>query len=82
MRVAFHIALIISLIYLPWWAGAIILMCACFMLERFYEAVLYGIAADALYGSSYAVSGFPYAATLFAVIVFAFASFIRDRLVW
>jgi hypothetical protein len=82
MRIAFHIALILSLLYLPWWAGAIILVCACFMLDHFYEAILYGILADALYGSRFGINGFEYAATLFVLVFFIFASFIRNRLVW
>jgi hypothetical protein len=82
MRILFHIALILSLLYLPWWAGAIVLVSACFLLEKFYEALLYGILADALYGTSYGMHGFAYAASLFALIVFSFAAFIRNRLVW
>jgi hypothetical protein len=82
MRIIFHIALILSLLYLPWWAGAIVLISACFLLEKFYEALMYGILADALYGTTYGIHGFAYAASLFALIVFSFASFIRNRLVW
>ncbi len=82
MRILFHIALIISLLYFPWWLGAIILVGACFLVEHFYEAVLYGILADAIYGTSYGIHGFAYAASLFALIVFSFSTFIRTRLVW
>jgi hypothetical protein len=82
MRIAFHIALIVSLLYLPWWAGAIILICACFLLEKFYEAVIYGILADAIYGTRFGFYGFEYMATAFSVALILFASFTRNRLVW
>ena len=82
MRIAFHIALILSLLYLPWWVGAIILVCACFLLERFYEAVLYGILTDALYGTGFGSHGFEYMATAFSVALILSASFMRSRFVW
>ncbi len=82
MRIIFHIALIFSLLYLPWWAGAIVLIAACFLVERFYEALMYGILVDALYGTSYGIHGFAYTASLFALVVFLFSAFIRERLVW
>jgi len=82
MRLSFHIALILSILYCPWWATAIILICACFLLDSFYEAIIYGIAIDALYGTKFGYHGVMYAGTLFATIVFLCASAIRNRLVW
>lgn len=81
-RLAFNIALILSLLYLPWWAGAVIALSACFMIGRFYEVVIYGILADTLYGSRFGWHGFSYVATLYAVVIFAAASVIRKRLAW
>lgn len=82
MRIAFNIALILSILFCPWWTGAIVMICACLMLERFYECVIYGILADALYGTSYGIHGFAYAATAFSLVVFSMASLIRNRLAW
>ncbi len=82
MRIAFNIALAVSLLYLPWWAGAVIVVSACFLVEGFYEAVAYGILADALYATDAGFHGTRYAATIFAAIVFIFASIIRKRLAW
>ncbi len=82
MRIAFHCALILSILFCPWWTGAIIMIAACFLLDRFYESVIYGIAVDALYGSSFGIHGFVYTGTVFCVAVFLSASFIRTRLAW
>jgi hypothetical protein len=82
MRIAFHIALILSILYMPWWTTAIILICACFLVERFFEAIIYGVVVDALFGTQYGFHGYSYAASLFALVVFLFASFIRTRLAW
>lgn len=82
MRIAFHIALIFSLLYLPWWAGALVLVCACFLLERFYEAVIYGILSDALYGTGFGFHGFEYMATAFSAALILLASLTRNRFVW
>lgn len=82
MRVAFNIALIVSVLYLPWWAGAIILISACLMVPNFYEAVLYGILSDALYGSRFGVYGFTHIATIYSAIVLAVCATVRTRLSW
>jgi hypothetical protein len=82
MRIAFHIALILSILYMPWWTAAIILVCACFMLDRFYEAILYGIAVDALFGTEYGFHGLMYAGSIFSLVALLVASLIRDRLAW
>lgn len=82
MRIAFNIALIISVLYLPWWVGALILLVACFVIDRFYEVFMYGMAIDALYSTSTGVHGFVYAGSLYAVVVFIIASLLRDKLSW
>jgi hypothetical protein len=82
MRLAFHIALIISILYCPWWTGAIIIIAACMLVDDFYEAVLYGIAMDVLYGTSLGFHGFRYAATVYSCLIFSFSSLIRTRLAW
>ncbi|MBX4209206.1 hypothetical protein KW799_00700 [Candidatus Parcubacteria bacterium] len=82
MRLIFHIALVISLLYLPWWAGAVVALSACFLVDRFYEIVVYGIIADAFYGTRFGLYGFGSVATLYTVIVFTLASIVRKRLAW
>lgn len=82
MRLNFHIAIIISILFFPWWATAIILICACFLIDRFYEAVLYGILIDSLFGTKYGFHGLSYVGTAFTALLLLFASFIRNKLVW
>ncbi len=82
MRFAFNAVLVISLLYLPWWAGAIIVISACFLIDRFFEAVAYGIVADAVYGSRYGFYGYTHVAALYALVVLAVASYLRKRMAW
>jgi cell shape-determining protein MreD len=82
MRIAFHIALVISILFTPWWTGAIILVAACLIVDRFYEAVLYGVIVDAIYSTTFGYHGFAYAATLYAVSVYLLVSLVRSRLAW
>lgn len=82
MRTVFHFALIFSILFCPWWIGALIMIAACFLLDRFYESMIYGIIVDALYGSTFGVHGFAYMATVYCIIVFTLTSFIRTRLSW
>ncbi len=82
MRLAFNIALVISLLFLPWWLGAIVLVAGCLAVRGFYEAIAYGILADALYGTAIGVYGFPYPAAAFALVAFLISVFLRDKLAW
>jgi hypothetical protein len=82
MRIAFHIALILSILYTPWWAFAVILISACFLIDRFYESIIYGVIVDVLYGTPVGWHGFAYMGTLFAAATFIIASAIRNRLAW
>jgi hypothetical protein len=82
MRIIFNIALILSLLYLPWWIGALILVVACFMVERFYEAFIYGILMDALYGTHFGLHDFYYFGSAYSLVVFSIAALLRDKLSW
>ncbi len=82
MRIAFNIALIVSILYLPWWVGAVLLAAGCFVVGQFYEALVYGIVFDALYGTRFVTETFAYAGSLFALIVFSASALLRDKLSW
>jgi hypothetical protein len=82
MRIAFNIGLVVSLLYLPWWVGALLAIYACFKVDKFYEVVIYGIFADALYGNRFGFYGIPYAATLYTVILLSISVTVRKRLSW
>lgn len=82
MKLFFNIALIVSLIYLPWWLGALVLCVACFAVSNFYEAIIYGIVADALYATSFGFHGFSFVCSLFAFTVFAISVLLKDKLSW
>ena len=82
MRLVFNLMLALAILYMPWWAGAIILIAGCLVIERFYEAVIYGIVADALYSTAYGFHGFSYVGSAFAAAVLLVSSIIRKRVVW
>jgi len=82
MRIAFNIALILSLLFLPWWAGAIIALSGAFLVDGFFEVIIYGIISDALYGTSLGFHGFTHVGAIYAVIVFALGSVVQKRLAW
>jgi hypothetical protein len=81
-RIAFNIGLIISLLYLPWWIGALIALAGAFLVEGFYEVVVYGILFDVLYGTVTGFHGVEYTGTFFTIVVFILALVIRGRLAW
>lgn len=82
MRIAFIIALILSVLYLPWWVGALVALVACFVIDRFYEVFMYGIAVDALYGSTFGFHGYMYLGFLFSLFIFTCSLLLRDKLSW
>ncbi len=82
MRIICNIACLISLLFLPWWCAALVVCTSTFAVRRFYEAVLYGIAFDALYATLFGIHGFPYAGTAVAVIFLFVSALLRKRLAW
>ncbi|MDE1874756.1 MAG: hypothetical protein KGI79_00735 [Patescibacteria group bacterium] len=82
MRLALNIALAVSLLFLPWWTGAIVALSACFLVPNFYEVIVYGILVDALYASRFGEGGWAHIATIYAVAVFLIGSSVRTRLAW
>lgn len=79
MRLGFNIAIIVSILYLPWWIGALLVIAGCLFVDCFFEAVIYGILTDSLYVAHF---GFHFAVTLYCVVVFGIVSIIRPRLAW
>lgn len=82
MRLGFNIALVVSMLFLPWYVTAILIVAGCFAVKRFYEAVVYGIAFDALYASSWGWHGFPYAFSVGSAAAFVLSLLLRDKLSW
>lgn len=82
MRIALNISIAVSILFFPWWVAAVLMVASCFIVSRFYEVVLYGIAIDALYASSFGFHGFPFFWSAFAALVLVTASFLRSRLSW
>ncbi len=51
-RILFSVALFISILFLPWWISLLLALLFLFMIERYYEIVVFGLAMDILYSSS------------------------------
>jgi hypothetical protein len=62
--------------------GALVVIAACFVVGQFYEALIYGIVVDALYGTRFGADTFAYAGSLFTLIVFTLSALLRDKLSW
>jgi cell shape-determining protein MreD len=80
MRILFNIALAISILFFPWWVVAPLMITACAFVPRMYEAVLYGIAFDALYATSFGIHGFAFFGSAFSAMTLAATFFLRSRL--
>jgi cell shape-determining protein MreD len=82
MRISFNIALVISILFFPWWVFAPLMIAGCFLVPRFYEVFIYGVAFDALYASPFGLHGFSFVWSLSSALSLALASFLRSRLSW
>jgi hypothetical protein len=80
MRIIFNIALVISILFFPWWVIASLMIAACSLVPRMYEVVLYGIAFDALYSTAFGFHGFAFMGSAFSALTLGIVSFLRSRL--
>lgn len=80
IRIVFHLALICSVLFLPWWMSFIFALVSVFMVERFYEVVLYGMLFDVLYGTEFGISGIMFLGTLCTTGLFCTVLVARNRL--
>ncbi|HEY9481272.1 MAG TPA: hypothetical protein VIR98_03535 [Candidatus Paceibacterota bacterium] len=79
-RTITDIVLILSILFLPWWVSAALLLVACFYFHHFFEAFVFGIMADALYAAPHAFHNFPHLGVIFAAVSFLLSALIRERL--
>lgn len=79
-RLIFDLALIISILFLPWEVSAVLLVASCFAVRNFYEAFIFGIMTDALYSVPSGFHGFPHLGVLFSTVAFLLSAFVRERL--
>ena len=82
LRIAFNIALPLIMLFLPWWLFVLVLLAAFLAVGRFFEGVLWGLAADVLHGSSWGFHGWTHAFLMGSVVAFVVTSFVRERLSW
>lgn len=82
LRLAFNITLPIAMLFLPWWLFASILLAAFLLVGRFFEGVIWALAADAVHGSSWGFHGSSHAFVAGSVVAFIATAFVRERLSW
>lgn len=58
-RIITNIVIVISILFLPWWATVLLVCAGILLFPHFYEAIIAGVLMDVLYGvSMVSFSGF------------------------
>lgn len=75
------IALFASILFLPWWASALLALAFLFTFESYVEALMAGFLADALYGTGEGkFLGAEYVMTLAAAAAFFMSLYLKSVL--
>ncbi len=73
--------IILSLLFLPWWCTALLVIGGIFIFEWFYEAIFSGFVMDSLYGVPTSFfHGFTFVMTLGAALVLAIFMYVKPML--
>ena len=51
-RLLFDLAVLLSVLYLPWWVAILVGFSGAFLFASYYEIFIFGLLADLLYGTS------------------------------
>ncbi|PCI29143.1 hypothetical protein COB55_02665 [Candidatus Wolfebacteria bacterium] len=66
--------------FLPWWVTTGVALVALFLIDRFYEVVIFGVLIDILYGAEVSkLFDFTWAFTAFFAVLLIVISYIRKR---
>lgn len=70
-RILYSVALVASVLFLPWWMSFIFMTLGVFLFNNFFEVMFIGIFFDALYAApGIFPEGAVFVCTLFAVAIF------------
>lgn len=78
-RLILDIALICSLIFMPWWFSGALMLLGLFFFQPFYEALGAGFVIDTLYGNPAASLILSFPATLSACFLFLLSFWVREH---
>lgn len=81
-RALFHIAIALSVLYMPWYLTAVLIMSLAGVLGFFAEAFIWAIFVDIIYGSTVSLWGIPYVFSLGALLILPSIALIRSRVSW
>jgi len=66
----------------PWWFFALSLTASFFVIDYFFEGIMWGFGADILYSSIWGYHGFDHVFLGISIIVFLISIFLRGKLSW
>lgn len=81
IRIIIDIFIILSIVTCPWWLTFLLVILGLFLFNKFYEAFLFGLILDSLYGISREVFlGKNYISILIVVVLFFLVNWLKKRL--
>jgi len=80
-RIAINIAFFFSILFLPWWASALLGVISLFLFSSFYELIFWAFVSDLLYGAPVvSLYGFNVIFTLSALVLFIAVEFLKKSI--
>ncbi len=79
-RVLINSAILVSFFVLPWWFSALVALAALFLVENFWEIILWGLLFDVFYGVHGGIYNTFYFGTAAAVVFYAVSIPVRKRI--
>ncbi len=81
-RLLAGLALLFSAIFLPWWLSLPLMLCCSLSFNLYLEGIVLAALLDLIYGAPVPrLYGFQHAFLAAGLLIFAFASFARSRMV-
>lgn len=79
LRIFATIILISLITFLPWYVMLPLILVMTFLFSKYYEAILLGLILDAVYGTFFVISQFPYLFTIITILILILIIYLRDR---
>jgi len=80
IRLVLNAAILVSILFFPWWFTVIVGIILVFLQKNFYEIIVWAIFYDVLYGiSSINIWGFTFFFTVGVLFLFYGAGFLKSK---
>ncbi len=81
IRIIIDIFIILSIVVCPWWLTFLLIILGLFLFNKFYEAFLFGLILDSLYGISREIFlEKDYISILIVIVLFFLINWLKKRL--